>query len=123
MEEMAFVKKGCDEDVLLKSLDSGLLSLNNVEALLACLFDADEPPDGYWKQMRLVNPVLNLVGIGFKQYVSRLVVLFRVFTFLPVIFSGLVWGMQDALLTFYLTVKKISISRLHKTTETPVLPL
>lgn len=36
---------------------------------------------------------------------SQLRSLFKVFLYPPVIFSGLVWGIQDALLTFYLTVE------------------
>ncbi|GEQ67682.1 hypothetical protein JCM33374_g1347 [Metschnikowia sp. JCM 33374] len=65
---------------------------------------AHEPKVGYWKSVALVTCAPNLVGTGIKQYVSRLLLLFRVFLFPPTIFSGLVWGMQDALLTFYITV-------------------
>lgn len=62
-------------------------------------------PKSYWQSIKLITPSNNLVGTGFKQYITQLRLLLKVFMFPPVIFSGLVWGMQDVLLTFYLTVE------------------
>lgn len=66
---------------------------------------ANETKKGYWKSIALITPAVNIVGTGFKQYVKRLLMLFRVFMFPPTLYSGLIWGIQDALLTFYLTVE------------------
>ncbi|CAK9438689.1 uncharacterized protein LODBEIA_P29130 [Lodderomyces beijingensis] len=66
---------------------------------------ADDPPKSYWQSVQMITPTSNLKGTGFKQYCKRLKSLLKVFLFPPVIFSGLVWGMQDALLTFYITVE------------------
>lgn len=65
----------------------------------------NEPLKPYWKRVQMITLSPNLKGTGFKQYVKQLLMLTRVFIFPPVIYSGLVWGMQDALLTFYLTVE------------------
>ncbi|WPK23897.1 hypothetical protein PUMCH_001147 [Australozyma saopauloensis] len=105
ISESIAAKKTTDGDSAHRSLDSRMSSHNDMEAVHTCHFGANEPQDGYWKQVQLITKAPNLVGIGFKQYIKRLIVLFRVFTFPPLIFSGLVWGMQDALLTFYLTVE------------------
>lgn len=66
---------------------------------------ANETLTGYWKSVALITPAANIVGTGFKQYLVRLKLLFRVFLFPPTLYSGLIWGIQDALLTFYLTVE------------------
>lgn len=66
---------------------------------------AHDPKYGYWKQVALITKAPNLIGFGIKQYLKRLLLLFRVFCYPPLIFSGIIWGMQDALLTFYLTVE------------------
>jgi len=65
----------------------------------------DDPKKSYWTLIQFITPAPNLKGTGFKQYMSQLRSLFKVFLYPPVIFSGLVWGIQDALLTFYLTVE------------------
>ncbi|KKK26314.1 hypothetical protein ARAM_001558 [Aspergillus rambellii] len=59
----------------------------------------------YFQRIALITPSPTLVGTGFKQYVRRLWHTLRVFTFPPVLYSGLQWGAQDAWLTFYLTVE------------------
>lgn len=66
---------------------------------------ASEPKKSYWRSVAMITPATNMIGTGFKQYCKRLLLLFRVFLFPPTIYSGLVWGVQDALLTFYLTVE------------------
>lgn len=65
----------------------------------------NDPPKSYWKNVQLITLAPNLQGTGFLQYLTQLRMLLKVFLYPPVIFSGLVWGMQDALLTFYLTVE------------------
>lgn len=98
-------KASLDVEGVQRSLDSRMSSHNDLEAIKTTNFGANEQLDGYWTQIKFITCAPNLVGTGFKQYIRRLILLFRVFTFPPVIFSGLVWGMQDALLTFYLTVE------------------
>lgn len=86
---------------------SSNMSLHDNELELARTINngASEPKNGYWKSVAMITKATNLIGTGFKQYCQRLLLLFRVFLFPPTIFSGLVWGIQDALLTFYLTVE------------------
>lgn len=59
----------------------------------------------YWEEIKMITLSSNTKGTGFKQYLNQLRHLFRIFMFPPVIYSGLVWGIQDVLLTFYLTVE------------------
>lgn len=66
----------------------------------------NDPPNSYWRNVQLITPATNIIGTGFLQYCKRLRMLTRVFLYPPVIFSGLVWGIQDALLTFYITVEE-----------------
>ncbi|ODV80808.1 MFS general substrate transporter [Suhomyces tanzawaensis NRRL Y-17324] len=66
---------------------------------------AHEPRKPYWQRKQLITLASNVKGTGFKQYCTQLRMLFKVFMYPPVIFGGLVWGIQDALLTFYLTVE------------------
>ena len=60
----------------------------------------------YWQRVQLITLAPNVVGTGFKQYISRLIHTLRVFTFPAVLYSGLQWGAQDAWLTFYLTLEE-----------------
>ena len=53
----------------------------------------------------MITPATNLKGTGFKQYINQLKLLLKVFLYPPVIYSGFCWGIQNALLTFYLTVE------------------
>lgn len=66
---------------------------------------ADEHLKPYWKRIQLITPATNLKGWGVKQYVERLILMLRVFWFPPVVLSGILWGLQDAFLTFYLTTE------------------
>jgi MFS family permease len=59
----------------------------------------------YMKRIALITPATNLDGWGFKQYITRLIGMLRVFWFPPVVLSGILWGLQDAFLTFYLTTE------------------
>lgn len=62
-----------------------------------------EPRKPYLKSISPITFATNLRGTGFKQYMQRLWLQCRVFLFLPVLYSGLMWGTQDIFLTFYLT--------------------
>lgn len=66
---------------------------------------ADEKRKPYWKRIALITPATNLKGWGVKQYFERLFLMLRVFWFPPVVLSGILWGLQDAFLTFYLTTE------------------
>lgn len=65
-----------------------------------------EPRKSYWTMIRPITPATNLIGVGFKQYVKRLVITLRVLAFPAVIYAGLQWGAQDAWLTFYMTCEE-----------------
>lgn len=65
----------------------------------------NEEKNPYWFDKKLIRRAPNVIGTGFKQYLRLLLMMFRVFLFPGVLYSGLIWGLQDALLTFYLTVE------------------
>lgn len=60
----------------------------------------------FFRRIALITPAPNLRGTGFKQYMQRLWLIMRVFTFPAVWYSGLQWGAQDAWLTFYMTTEE-----------------
>lgn len=66
---------------------------------------ASEPMNSYWYDKTLFRKAPHVVGTGFKQYCKIFFTSLRVFAFPGVIYSGVVWGLQSALLTFYLTVE------------------
>jgi MFS family permease len=66
---------------------------------------SDLVPKTYLQRIALITPSPTLVGTGFKQYFRRTFHTLRVFYFPAVIYSGMQWGMQDAFLSFYLTVE------------------
>lgn len=66
---------------------------------------ADEKRKPFLQRIALITPATNLVGWGIKQYFERLFLMLRVFWFPPVVLSGVLWGLQDAFLTFYLTTE------------------
>jgi MFS family permease len=59
----------------------------------------------YWKRIALITPSPYMVGYGFKQYVQRFFIYFKVFTLPAVWISGLLWGLQDSYMTFFLTTQ------------------
>lgn len=65
----------------------------------------NEEKNPYWFDKKLIRRAPNVIGTGSKQYLRLLLMMFRVFLFPGVLYSGLIWGLQDALLTFYLTVE------------------
>lgn len=64
-----------------------------------------EKEQSFWKKIALFTPASNLEGWGIKQYFDLLFNMLRVFWFPPVVLSGILWGLQDAFLTFYLTTE------------------
>lgn len=59
----------------------------------------------YMKRIAVITPASYLEGLGLKQYVQRFVIYFKVFTFPAVWLSGVLWGLQDAYMTFFLTTQ------------------
>lgn len=59
----------------------------------------------FHKRIALITPSPYLVGWGFKQYVHRFFIYFKVFTLPAVWISGVLWGLQDAYMTFFLTTQ------------------
>lgn len=59
----------------------------------------------YWSNIALITPSPYLEGYGFRQYITRFVVYFKVFTLPAVWISGLLWGLQDAYMSFFLTTQ------------------
>lgn len=66
---------------------------------------ASESPNSWWENKKMIKKASHVIGTGFKQYFKILFMSLRVFFFPGVIYSGFVWGLQSALLTFYLTVE------------------
>lgn len=64
-----------------------------------------EKRNSYWKQIALITPSDYLEGYGVKQYIKRFLVYFKVFTLPAVWLSGLLWGLQDAYMSFFLTTQ------------------
>lgn len=59
----------------------------------------------YGKRIALITPASYLEGFGFKQYIRRFIIYFKVFTLPAVWLSGLLWGLQDAYMSFFLTTQ------------------
>ncbi|KAF3985734.1 hypothetical protein FT663_04844 [Candidozyma haemuli var. vulneris] len=64
-----------------------------------------EKPNSYLKQIAIITPSEYIKGTGFKQYIERFLVYFKVFTLPAVWLSGLLWGLQDAYMSFFLTTQ------------------
>lgn len=60
----------------------------------------------YWKRIAIITPATNIKGLGFKQYFQYLKFSLKMFAFPAVWISGLFWGWQDVLLSFYLTIEE-----------------
>lgn len=67
--------------------------------------EAIEKKKPYLKTIALITPSPYIIGYGFKQYVQRFFIYFKVFTLPAVWLSGLLWGLQDAYMTFFLTTQ------------------
>lgn len=59
----------------------------------------------FHKRIAVITPSSYIEGWGFRQYVKRFVVYFKVFTLPAVWLSGLLWGLQDAYMSFFLTTQ------------------
>lgn len=59
----------------------------------------------YYKRIALITPSPYLIGYGIKQYIQRFVIYFKVFTLPAVWISGVLWGLQDAYMSFFLTTQ------------------
>ncbi|KAK6205202.1 histidinol and sodium permease [Scheffersomyces amazonensis] len=59
----------------------------------------------FHKRIAIITPSPYLIGVGFKQYIKRFLDNFRVFTLPAVWLSGLLWGLQDSYMTFFLTTE------------------
>ncbi|KAI3402684.2 hypothetical protein KGF56_004565 [Candida oxycetoniae] len=64
-----------------------------------------EVPKSYHKRIALITPAPYLKGLGIKQYLERFLIYFKVFTLPAVWLSGILWGLQDAYMTFFLTTQ------------------
>ncbi|KAK6459446.1 histidinol and sodium permease [Scheffersomyces xylosifermentans] len=67
--------------------------------------DGKEKLTPFHKRIALITPSPYLEGYGFLQYLKRFIVYFKVFTLPAVWLSGLLWGLQDAYMTFFLTTQ------------------
>lgn len=66
---------------------------------------ASEKPAPYRKRIAIITPSSYIDGLGVLQYLKRFVVYFKVFTLPAVWLSGLLWGLQDAYMSFFLTTQ------------------
>lgn len=57
----------------------------------------------YWHRIRFLTPASNLVGTGFKKYVLSLGLNLRAMIFPAVIYASIVWGCQNAWMSFFST--------------------
>lgn len=65
----------------------------------------NEKKKSYWQRIAIITPAPYLQGLGFKQYLERFIIYFKIFTLPAVWFSGLLWGLQDTYMTFFLTTQ------------------
>ncbi|CAH2351007.1 protein Hol1p [[Candida] railenensis] len=68
-------------------------------------YNAEDEKWSYWKRIAVITPSSYLKGTGFLQYIYRFVIYFKVFTIPAVWFSGILWGLQDAYMSFFLTTQ------------------
>lgn len=64
-----------------------------------------EEKKSYFRRISLPTRTSNLRGSGFQQYFKIIKNILTIMWFPPVILSGVLWGLQDAFLTFYLTTE------------------
>lgn len=64
-----------------------------------------DAPRTYLQRVAIITPLSYLEGYGVRQYVRRFFTYFRVFTIPAVWFLGILWGLQDAYMTFFLTTQ------------------
>lgn len=113
-DEFSEKKYGGDSKDLIKKSDQNLDAIN--EEFEMSQYDASEsdylidgskePKFSYWKRIAIITPATNIKGVGFKQYFQYLKFSLKMFAFPAVWISGLFWGWQDVLLSFYLTIEE-----------------
>ncbi|KAI9933190.1 hypothetical protein ASPWEDRAFT_42949 [Aspergillus wentii DTO 134E9] len=59
----------------------------------------------YHKRIAIITPSSFIEGFGVRQYIKRFLVYFKVFTLPAVWLSGILWGLQDAYMSFFLTTQ------------------
>ncbi|RLV94571.1 Protein HOL1 [Spathaspora sp. JA1] len=59
----------------------------------------------YLERIKIITPSPYLIGLGFKQYIKRFFLIFKVFALPAVWLSGILWGLQDSYMTFFLTTE------------------
>lgn len=64
-----------------------------------------EKPTTYRQRMAIITPSSYIEGLGVQQYVKRFIVYFKVFTLPAVWLLGLLWGLQDTYMLFFLTTQ------------------
>lgn len=64
-----------------------------------------EKPTSYFKRIALITPSEYMEGLGIRQYLERFLIYFKVFTLPAVWISGLLWGLQDTYMSFFLTTQ------------------
>ncbi|KAJ8143892.1 hypothetical protein OY671_002995 [Metschnikowia pulcherrima] len=69
------------------------------------LNEKNEKPTPYHKRVALITPSSYIEGYGVRQYIKRFVIYFKVFTLPAVWLSGILWGLQDAYMSFFLTTQ------------------
>ncbi|EGW32311.1 uncharacterized protein SPAPADRAFT_50878 [Spathaspora passalidarum NRRL Y-27907] len=65
----------------------------------------DEKLKPYLQRIKIITPSPYLIGYGFKQYIERFLLNFKVFALPAVWLSGILWGLQDSYMTFFLTTQ------------------
>ncbi|KAG7664074.1 uncharacterized protein J8A68_002398 [[Candida] subhashii] len=78
---------------------------NTSDVIVADQESNQEKIKPYLERMAIITPSPYLIGSGFKQYIQRFFIYFKVFTLPAVWLSGLLWGLQDAYMTFFLTTQ------------------
>lgn len=71
----------------------------------AAAIEKNEKLTPYLQRIAVITPSSFIEGLGFRQYVKRFVIYFKVFTLPAVWLSGILWGLQDAYMSFFLTTQ------------------
>ena len=70
------------------------------------LNEKNEKPTPYHKRVALITPSSYIEGYGVRQYIKRFVIYFKVFTLPAVWLSGILWGLQDAYMSFFFNTQE-----------------
>jgi len=111
---MSEKKKVADSKDISKEIESNIneitddldISQEDVSETDYLIDGSKEALFSYWKRIAIITPATNIEGLGFKQYFQYLKFSLKMFAFPAVWISGLFWGWQDVLLTFYLTIEE-----------------